>query len=165
MMKVITDHLLSTMPLEDAKPHFFKLYQWISQRSFNNLQYLRYRRFPASPFCSDVDRDFFNEEKTVYVLDRSDGAKLVSLDQCIWRGPSWLQTGYTLMLYEEYASNAKIRGLFSDILAVPDADTATYIAELIHVQDVGVGLIDKTQRVYQAIIKDIKDKEDYSSLW
>lgn len=55
-------------------------------------------------------------------------------------------------------------GLFSDILAVLDADMATYIAELIHIWDVRVGLIDETRRVYQAIIEDMKDKEDCSSL-
>jgi hypothetical protein len=44
-MKVVKDRLLSTMTLEDAKPHFFELYRWISERSFNDLGY---DRFPSS---------------------------------------------------------------------------------------------------------------------
>ncbi|KAF4151435.1 hypothetical protein CNMCM6069_003854 [Aspergillus lentulus] len=141
-IKVIKDRLLSTMTLEDAKPHFFELYRWISERSFDDLW------------------EFFDDEKTVYIPDSGDGAKLVRLDQCVWHGPSWLRTAYALALHEEYASDWKIRRLFSDTLTVQDADWGTYMTELMHLQDVGVGLIEETRRVYQAITEDIRNEEN-----
>ncbi|KAF4237450.1 hypothetical protein CNMCM6805_006948 [Aspergillus fumigatiaffinis] len=140
-MKVVKDRLLSTMTLEDAKPHFFELYRWISERSFNDLG------------------EFFDDQNTVYIPDSGDVAKLVYLDQCVWNGPSWLLTAYALVLHEEYASDWKIRCLFSDTLTVQDADWGTYMTELLHLQDVGVGLIEETRRIYEAIAEDISEKD------
>jgi hypothetical protein len=45
---VVKDRLLSTMTLEDAKPHFFELYRWISERLSDDLWYDRYSK------CSDL---------------------------------------------------------------------------------------------------------------
>jgi hypothetical protein len=41
-MKVVKDRLLSTMTLEDAESHFFELYRWISEGSFDDLGYDRF---------------------------------------------------------------------------------------------------------------------------
>jgi hypothetical protein len=45
---VVKDRLLSTMTLEGAKPHFFELYRWISERLSDDLWYDRYSK------CSDL---------------------------------------------------------------------------------------------------------------
>jgi hypothetical protein len=115
--------------------------------------------FQAALFCSDVDREFFDDQKTMYIPDSGDGAKLVCLDQCVWHGPSWLRTAYALALHEEYASDSIILRLFSDTLTVRDADWGTYRTELLHLQDVGVGLIEETRRIYQAVAEDISEKD------
>ncbi|GIC88120.1 uncharacterized protein Aud_004511 [Aspergillus udagawae] len=143
---VIKDRLLSTMTLEDAKPHFFELYRWISERLSDDLW------------------EFFDNKKIVYIPNRGDGAKLVCLDQCVWYGSSWLRTVYALAFHEEYASDSKIQGLFLHTLDVQDADWGTYMTEIMHLQDVGVGLIEETRRIYQAIMEDIEDEEDWNSL-
>ncbi|GIJ91895.1 hypothetical protein Asppvi_010870 [Aspergillus pseudoviridinutans] len=152
-IKVVKDRLLSTMTTEDAKPHFFELYRWISERLFDD-----------DPCCSDVHWGFFDDERTVYIPNSGDGAKLVCLDQCVWHGPLWLRTAHALAFHEEYASDSKIRRLFLDTLDVKDADWGTYMTELLHLQDVGVGLLEETQRIYQAIVEDIEDGEDWNSL-
>ncbi|RHZ58397.1 uncharacterized protein CDV56_107365 [Aspergillus thermomutatus] len=152
-IKVVKYRLLSIMTLEDAKPHFFELYRWISDRLFDD------------GLCfSDVHWEFFDDEKTVYIPNSGDGAKLVCLDQCVWHGPSWLRTVYALAYHEEYASDSKIRGLFLGTLDVQEADWGTYMTELMHLQDVGVSLIEETRRIYRAIMEDIEDEEDWNSL-
>ncbi|KAK6811087.1 hypothetical protein RU639_012921 [Aspergillus parasiticus] len=143
-VKVIKNHLLSTMTLEKAKLHFFEIYSWISERPFDELW------------------EFFHEE-VVYIPNSGDGAKLVCVDQCVWHGPSWLQTMYALAFHEEYVSDSKIRGLFLGTLDVQSADWGTYMTELLHLQDVGVSLIEETRRIYQAIMEDAED-EDWESL-
>ncbi|KAL4889661.1 hypothetical protein BDV59DRAFT_104384 [Aspergillus ambiguus] len=145
-VKNIKDRLLSTMTLEKAKPHFFEVYSWIAERIFD-----------------DIWRSF-DDEKAVYIPNSGDGAKLVRLDQCVWSGPSWLRTVYALAFHEEYANNPKIRGLFLDTLSVQSADWGTYMTELIHLQDVGVSLIEETRRIYQAILEDAEVEEDWKSL-
>jgi hypothetical protein len=152
-VNVVKDRLLSTMTLEDAKPHFFELYRWVSERLFDD-----------DLCCSDVLGGFFDDEKTVYISNSGDCAKLVSLDQCVWYGPSWLRTVYALALHEEYASDSTIRDLFRHTLDVQNADWGTYIAELMHLQDVGVGLIEETRRIYQSILEDIKYEKDWNSV-
>ncbi|GFF43835.1 hypothetical protein IFM51744_05610 [Aspergillus udagawae] len=145
-IRVVKDRLLSTMTLEDAKPHFFELYRWLSERLSDDLW------------------EFFDDEKIVYIPISGDGANLVCLDQCVWYGPSWLRTVYALAFHKEYASDSKIRDLFLHTLDVQDADWGTYMTELMHFQDVGVGLVEETRRIYQAIMEDIEDEEDWNSL-
>ncbi|KAE8331573.1 hypothetical protein BDV39DRAFT_218811 [Aspergillus sergii] len=137
-VKVIKDHLLSTMTLEKAKLHFFEIYSWISERPLGELW------------------ELFDEE-VVYIPNSGDGAKLVCVDQCVWNGPSWLQTMYALASHEEYVSDSKIRGLFLGTLYVQSADWETYMTELLHLQDVGVSLMEETRRIYQAIMEDAED--------
>ncbi|KAF7154875.1 hypothetical protein CNMCM5623_003133 [Aspergillus felis] len=171
-IKVVKDRLLSTMTLEDAKPHFFELYRWISERLFfedvdidssEEDSETDLNRIIPEILLGDL-REFFNDEEIVYIPNSGDGAKLVCLNQCVWHGPSWLRTVYALAFHEEYAIDSKIRGLFLEAHLVPDADWGTYMAELWHLQDVGVGLIEETRRIYQAIMEDIEDQEDWNSL-
>ncbi|KAE8379843.1 hypothetical protein BDV26DRAFT_291000 [Aspergillus bertholletiae] len=144
-VKLFKDLLLCTTTLEDAKPHFFEVYNWLSERPFEDLW------------------QSFDDETAVYIPDIGDGAELVHLDQCVWNGPSWLRTMHALALHEEYANDSKIRGLFLDTLNVQNADWGTYMTELIHLQDVGVSSSLETQRIYQAIMEDAED-DDWESL-
>lgn len=148
-IKVVQDRLLSTMTLEDAKPHFFELYAWISERIFDD-----------DLCCFNEQGSFFRDEQTVYIPNTGDGAKLVFLDRCVWQGPSWLRTVYALAFHEEYRSDLKIQRLFQDGLLLDNVDWGIYITELKRLHSIGVGLIAETQRIYQAIMEDIKDKED-----
>jgi hypothetical protein len=50
-IKVVKDRLLSTMTLEDAKPHFFELYRWISERLSDDLWY---DAIQNALICSDL---------------------------------------------------------------------------------------------------------------
>lgn len=152
-IKVVQDRLLSTMTLEDAKPHFLELYGWISERVFDD-----------DLCCFNEQGSLFRDEQTVYIPDTGDGAKLVFLDQCVWQGPSWLRTVYALAFHEEYGSDLKIRRLFQDGLLLDDADWGTYMTELMRLHSIGVGSIAETQRIYQAIMEDIEDEEDWNSL-
>jgi hypothetical protein len=117
-------------------------------------------------FGSDADREYFEfeAEKVVYIPNTGDGAKLVSLSECVWSGPSWLRTVHALASHEEYTSDSKIRGFFLDTLGVENADWGTYLTELKHLQVVGVDAIEKTQRIYQAIMEDAENEDDWKSL-
>lgn len=115
-------------------------------------------------FGSDADRQYFEDEKAVYIPNTGDGAKLVSLGECVWSGPSWLRTVHALASHEEYTSDSKIRESFSDKLGVENPDWGTYLTELIHLQVVGVDAIEKTQRIYQAIMEDAENEDDWKSL-
>ncbi|GES66760.1 hypothetical protein ATEIFO6365_0002063400 [Aspergillus terreus] len=151
-VEVIQDRLLSTMTLEDAKPHFFEVYgsmsDWTCDESLQDIW--EYFKFEA--------------EKAVYIPNTGDGAKLVSLSECVWSGPSWLRTVHALASHEEYTSDSKIRGFFLDTLVVENADWGTYLTELKHLQVVGVDAIEKTQTIYQAIMEDAENEDDWKSL-
>ncbi|KAL5365351.1 hypothetical protein BJX96DRAFT_158998 [Aspergillus floccosus] len=149
-IKVIQDRLLSAMTLEDAKPHFFEVYGsisgWTSEESLDDAwQYL-------------------DEEEAVYIPNTGDGAKLVHLSECIWSGPSWLRTVHALASHEEYRSDLEVRRLFSDRFGVENADWRTYLVELRHLQEVGVRSIEETRRIYQAIMEDAENVNNWKSL-
>ncbi|GFG16751.1 hypothetical protein IFM5058_08119 [Aspergillus udagawae] len=164
-IKVYKDRLLSTMTLEDTKPHFFELYRWISETFAEDgeVDFSLPFRWISEKLIDDL-WEFLEDEKIFYIPNSGDGAKLVCLDQCVWHGPSWLRTVYALSFHEEYASDSKIRDLFLHTLDVQDADWGTYMTELMYLQNLGVGLIEETRRIYQAIMEDIEDEEDWNSL-
>ncbi|KAI9035475.1 uncharacterized protein KD926_003471 [Aspergillus affinis] len=138
----LSKQLSQTVPLAKARSQFQELYDIISERN------------------QDEIRTFFQETNVIYIPDENKSAKLVPLKSCVWDGPEWLQSSHRLRHIKEYFENRSIQFMLRTTLGIQDATLHTYIRELQHQQDLGLGWISQIERTYEHLAKMQMNEQD-----